>query len=75
MSALTEAQSQAAERAYDILREHFDASLIVVLATTGADDHQEASRVFWHGGRTLALGLATEAKDRILHKPPDEHES
>lgn len=71
MTAFTPQQQSALESAYQILGEHFDGSLIVVLTECGDDKPQEAVRVYWHGGRLQALGMCEDAKDRILRKEPD----
>lgn len=62
----TPAQNMAIERIADILREHFDGGLVAVVAD--ADDHREISTVFWHGGGMRAMGLAVEAKLKLLQR-------
>lgn len=61
----TEVQQAALERAYEILGEHFDGCLIGVIADVevpGSEEQQESVRVYYAGGRTLALGLACQAR-------------
>lgn len=63
MSALTDAQQEALNRAQQILGEHFDTSVIAVLAVIPAPGGglNEASQVAHSGGRMAAIGLAVEA--------------
>jgi hypothetical protein len=67
MEGFTEAQVGALDRANEILREHFEASLVAVVTTLEGDEGKEISNVRWAGGRIQALGLCAEANDWILH--------
>jgi hypothetical protein len=66
MSGFTQPQLDALERANEIIREHFEASLVAVVTSVEGDDGKEVSVVRWHGGRIQALGLCSEAKDWIF---------
>lgn len=75
---MTEAQRQAAQKAWDLLTEHFDYVLLVAdweCHDPGEDGEREnAHEGWWHGGALPALGLAEFAKDRILKVGKKYHE-
>jgi hypothetical protein len=62
---MTEAQTQAAERILEIMREHFSAGVIVVCAET-EDEKSDAVRCFWHGGFPSAIGLLELGKRHTI---------
>lgn len=74
MSALSDAQHDALKQAYDLLGEHFEHSLIAIATTVGKDEKEEATQVFWRGGRVAAIGLAYESQRRIGMVTPNESE-
>lgn len=72
-------QQEALEKAYELLKEHFDASIIVVTATSipGEPVETDATQVYWAGGVMNAIGQAEFALRKILDKnsrnvAPDE---
>lgn len=66
MSVLEKHQQDALEQAYEILKEHFDASLIVVTAIVQHEEKEsEATQIFWAGGYMHALGHADYARYKI----------
>lgn len=66
-TALTKAQQEAVEKAYELLSEHFDHALIMV----GGEHHTESgksfSRGYWSGGYLAALGATMEAQRMIQY--------
>lgn len=77
-SRFTPAQQQALESAYDKLGEQFDGVLIVVMASVdaeGSEQAQESVRCYYAGGRTLAVGLASEAHHTIQNSVPSRPDS
>lgn len=66
-NALTLAQQQALEKAYDLLGEHFDHVLIAISTEYAQEDGMVATRVFWKGGPIPAIGLCEEAKTTLLN--------
>lgn len=73
MSLYTDAQKEALEKAYDLLGEHFDASLIVVSAEVQDPADEKSSdciRVYWSGGFPNAIGLASIAAAKIMENDP-----
>lgn len=68
----TPAQEQAMEKVYDILREHFDASVFAVVTDIEATDGQEVNTIYWHGGRIRALGLAHLATHKLTVRASDD---
>lgn len=71
---MTDAQTEALEKISQIIREHFESGIIVVVG-------ENEREMQWHGGIASAIGLCTIAKDRLLvHArdgyldPPDEDE-
>jgi hypothetical protein len=75
---MTKAQREAVCKAWDLLTEHFEGSLLVVDWETDQRDEngtaQDARVGYWHGGSMRAIGLAVFAKDRVLNsgKPYSE---
>jgi hypothetical protein len=66
MSVLAEHQKEALEQAYDLLKEHFDASLLVVTAVVmDGDEEREATQIYWAGGYMQALGHSDYARYKI----------
>lgn len=57
---MTPAQDDALKQILDIMREHFDAGLIVVEGENG-DNHTEVQSAY-HGNYPTAIGLAELAK-------------
>ncbi len=72
MNEFTKAQIEALDKCYDILKEHFDASVFAVVADMETNDTQEVNTTYWHGGRVRALGLAHIAVHKLTHKPSEE---
>lgn len=71
----TEQQREALNRAYDILGEHFDHTLIAVASETEHDGQPaETARCFWTGGYMAARGLADEAID-VMRRAAFKNES
>lgn len=74
---MTQSQQEAIQKAYSLLGEHFDCSLIVVDTTESDGDEHVA---YWSGGSMRALGLAVYVQDRLLRSgrkafdPEDPHE-
>lgn len=67
MTPLTPSEKEALEKAYQLLGEHFEASLIVVTTLTESDGRNtESSRVYWSGGYQCAIGHAESAKHMLL---------
>lgn len=66
---MTKAQRDAVCKAYELLGEHFDQSVIVINFITSDEKGKmaEAHEGFWTGGSMAAMGLCEFAKDRILH--------
>ena len=58
--AMSEAQKDALKKAFDILDEHFEASLMVVAFETS--DHTDGFKLARHGGFAAAIGLARYAE-------------
>lgn len=72
--ALTDAQLEAANRAKEILGEHFEAALIIVSAEVS--ESTESQHCFYHGGYATARGLADIGRDQLRVPPaPVEEES
>jgi hypothetical protein len=66
VSVFSDQQQKALEKAYSDLGEKFEGVLIVVLAEVEkGNSSQEASKVYYYGGRMQALGLAMEAQKAI----------
>lgn len=57
---MTAAQNDALDRVKEILREHFEGSLLIVAGDVG--DHREETRVLYHGGWLAAIGMIEEAR-------------
>lgn len=64
---LTDAQHDAAKRAYEILSEHFEGFFLITMADKG--DHQHIINHSYCGGAILARGLIVEAQDRMRPAP------
>lgn len=75
MSAeFTKAQEDAMEKVYDILKEHFDASVFAVVTDIESTDGQEVNTIYWHGGRVRALGLSHLAIHKLTNKMSEDLE-
>lgn len=55
-----------------IIREHFEAGVVVLMAEV--NDHQDETNHSYHGGKQTAIGLLSTAKHRMLNQEPDELE-
>lgn len=66
---MTKAQRDAVCKAYELLGEHFEQSVIIINFGTTDENGKlaEAHEGFWAGGSMAAMGLCEFAKDRILH--------
>jgi hypothetical protein len=65
------AQLDAIERVLDIMREHFDAGVVVLTSDIEAPNSGEektATEIAWHGGKDRAIGLLKIGEFRILRK-------
>ena len=64
------------DKVEEILREHFEGSVVGVAAEVEDDDNQEETLAFWHGGWSRAMGLAFMAQSEIKRKSrrPDEEQ-
>lgn len=69
----TQAQEAALARAQDILREHFDTSVILVLTDNVNDDSgtTEVSTMLWSGGKMSSLGLLENYRRKLLSTTAD----
>jgi hypothetical protein len=76
MSAITHAQRDALIRAYSILGEHFDHSLIAISTAselrTEKGEEGDAIRVFWNGGYIAAVGLSIITNKILMTHSPVE---
>lgn len=75
-TALSDAQTDALKRAYDLLAEHFEHTLIMVGGDHAKNDNQSFTKGYWHGGFLPAIGLAVEAqrimtRDRSIEAGPE----
>ena len=66
---MTPAQEQAFKQIEEILREHFEASVIVVQAD---DDKKSDVRSSWHGGYATSIGLLELGKLHVWNKQEDD---
>lgn len=57
-------QEEALQKAFELLRGHFDGCLVVV-ATEDATLPEEIDRVLWSGGYAIALGMTCLAQSAI----------
>jgi hypothetical protein len=71
---MTQAQEDAVKLAYSTLYEHFDGAILAVVAEVddGTDTPKEAVRIYWLGGRMIAMGLAHETLRSISESEQDE---
>ena len=75
ITQLTQAQQDAMNKAYALLGEHFDYTVIAVAwdATTQQDDQQrEAKAMYFKGSFIACIGLASWAHHMMLNEPPDK---
>lgn len=56
-NGMTEAQEQAIEKIVHLMREHFNAGVLIVEAREVGDGKEDARQFLWHGGISTALGL------------------
>ncbi len=61
---MTEAQNAAVAKIKDIMREHFEAGVLIVNADDDTDDGDE-TRVAYHGGFVMAMGLVNQARNKL----------
>ncbi len=64
---MTEAQEQIFSKVEELLREHFEAAVVVVQATT-EDDKADFTKATYHGGYATGIGLLEVAKMEIWDK-------
>ncbi len=70
---MTAAQQEAYEKCERLMREHFDAGVLVIL--TEYDDQCEQIDSTYHGGRARCLGLYEVGRLKLLNqKKVDEPE-
>lgn len=75
--AISQAQQDAIDKAYDILAEHFESSLICVETSLDDTDNTDIQKTcfmfYFHGGRSAAIGMANRAAHKITaHDSSDE---
>lgn len=63
---MTEAQKQTLEKIHELIREHFDAGVVIVETDTEDEKKGEDREIGWHGGITRAVGLCKIAELRFL---------
>ena len=68
---MNETQREIFNKIDEMLSEHFDAHLLIVLVK---DDHHDEREVAYDGGKATALGLMEIAKHEILTAPPEDDE-
>lgn len=61
----TPAQAAAFKQIEDIMREHFDAAVLVVSCTHETQDKSDVIEATFSGGYAAAIGLSDLAKDMI----------
>jgi len=66
MSCLTQAQTDAFEKCKELLREHFDAGVIMVATSVEGSDNRDTSRSSYHGGAFTALGLIDVERETLM---------
>lgn len=69
---LEQHQRDALEAAYELLREHFDSSLISV--STSNSNGKESTEVYWAGGYITAIGLAYHSARSIENVKEDSND-
>lgn len=75
MSAFTQQQHEALEKAYSLLTEQFESVLIAVLANAhDGEQETEVTKIYHYGGRVAALGLCRYTENQLLNIPPKEVE-
>lgn len=67
MNDLTQAQIEARDRAWEMLREHFDC-VILAYDTEVAEGADRCFEANYHGGITAAIGLCERAKLRMMDR-------
>ena len=75
-STFTPAQEEVWRSVVAQLREHFDASVLVVESDIEHDDHATIKRGTYHGGMSQALGLLQREQQRLLDidRQPEKEE-
>lgn len=70
---MTQPQQEAWTKATELLKEHFDAFLLVI-DTEAADNTDRLFDAMWHGGLSTAIGLAERVRVRLCSRSdiPDE---
>lgn len=54
----TQAQRDVLDQIEELLKEHFDSSILCVQSNCETEDGQEDKTFFYHGGMSTAIGLA-----------------
>lgn len=70
MGEITEAQADALEKAWDLLREHFDC-VVVTFDTEATSGTDRLFHGYFHGGITNALGLCKRMENRLIKASDD----
>lgn len=68
---LTDSQWNALNKAWEMLKEHFD-HVIIAYDTEAREGTDRITEVNYHGGTTSAIGLAEKAKYKLLTMPVEE---
>jgi hypothetical protein len=63
----TPAQTEAIQKAYSLLGEHFEHVLIVCHWETDVSPAANATEVWYKGGALTALGMAHYASEKLLY--------
>jgi hypothetical protein len=67
----TEAQRTAIDKVMELVKEHFDAGLVVFAAET--EDNYDITLTRFHGAAMTALGLSVRAND-YLREPEEKQD-
>lgn len=69
MADLTDAQEAALDKAWDLIKEHFDNAVLII--ETEVEQSNTPDNFFvtsYHGGVSLCIGLMERAKHRLIQK-------
>ena len=68
---MSPSQRKAIQQAYELLGEHFNASIIAVTFEVEGEDGRRVNsqEYLWNGGSMNAIGLATMLRHRLTHGP------
>lgn len=68
---MNQPQEDALKKAVDLLREHFEAAVLVV-ANDVTEDRSQPPRVIWHGGFLPCLAMSLKAHHTIDEAEADD---